>query len=234
MTRETLNRLLAIETSAEACSVALYCDGETRSFFELAPMRHAELLLPAVQALLAESGLALVDLDAIAFGCGPGSFTSLRIGIGVVQGLAWGAELPVVPVSSLAVVAQEAADIATAAFSSICVAVDARMQEVYAANFRCGGNGIVSIAGHEQVCPPTRVQALAGGPYIAAGNGFRQFRELDQLALNASECLPALHPRAETVCKLALDWLNRNEPLPAGMAQPVYVRNQVAEKPKQN
>ncbi len=233
MTRKSLTRLLAIETSAEACSVALYCDGETRSFFELAPMRHAELLLPAVQALLAESGLALVNLDAIAFGRGPGSFTSLRIGIGVVQGLAWGAELPVVPVSSLAAVAQEAVDTAVSGFSSICVAVDARMQEVYTANFRCGGNGIVSIAGEEQVCEPARVRALTGGPYIAAGNGFRQFRELDQLALNASECLPAVRPRAETVCKLALDWLNSNEPLPAVMAQPVYVRNQVAEKPKQ-
>lgn len=232
MKREPVSRLLAIETSAEACSVALCCDGETRSFFELAPMRHAELLLPAVQALLAESGLALANLDAIAFGRGPGSFTSLRIGIGVVQGLAWGAELPVVPVSSLAAVAQEAADTAVPGFSSICVAVDARMQEVYAANFRCGGNGIVASAGEEQVCEPGQVRALAGGPYIAAGNGFRQFRELDQLALNAGECLPAVRPRAETVCKLALDWLCSHDPLPAAMAQPVYVRNQVASKPK--
>ncbi len=112
------------------------------------------------------------NLDAIAFGRGPGSFTSLRIGIGVVQGLAWGAELPVVPVSSLAAVAQEAADTAVSGFSSICVAVDARMQEVYTANFRCGGNGIVASAGEEHVCEPGRVRALAGGPYIAAGNGF--------------------------------------------------------------
>jgi tRNA threonylcarbamoyladenosine biosynthesis protein TsaB len=224
--------LLAIETSGEACSVALQHDGRMHSFFELAPMRHAELLLPAVQTLLDASGLALGNLDAIAFGRGPGSFTSLRIGIGVVQGLAWAAELPVVPVSSLATVAQQAADSSKSGVSSICVAVDARMQEVYTANFRIGGNGIVALAGEERVCEPGRVcGALEGGPWIAAGNGFELFDELDQLAAGASDCLPGIRPRAETVCKLALDWLSRNEPLPAGWAQPVYVRNQVASKP---
>jgi tRNA threonylcarbamoyladenosine biosynthesis protein TsaB len=225
-----VTKLLAIETSGEACSVALFCDGQTLSFFEHAPMRHAELLLPAVQSLLGESGLALGNLDAIAFGRGPGSFTSLRIGIGVVQGLAWAAELPVVPVSSLAAVAQDAADSSESAIASICVAVDARMQEVYTANFRPGSNGIVLLEGEERVCGPGRVQPLAGAPWIAAGNGFEQFRELDQLASNALECRLHIRPRAETVCKLALDWLDGNEPLPAGMAQPVYVRNQVASK----
>ncbi|MCJ7815119.1 MAG: tRNA (adenosine(37)-N6)-threonylcarbamoyltransferase complex dimerization subunit type 1 TsaB [Xanthomonadales bacterium] len=226
-----MTRLLAIESSAEACSVALYRDGEMHVFFEHAPMRHAELLLPAVQSLLTKTGLALENLDAIAFGRGPGSFTSLRIGIGVVQGLAWGAGLPVVPVSSLAAVAQDAVDTAGSGFSSICVAVDARMQEVYTANFRCSSNGIVALAGEERVCEPGLVRALADGPFIAAGNGFERFRELDQLASNAGECHPGIRPRAETICKLALDWLTRNEPLPAGMAQPVYVRNKVASKP---
>jgi tRNA threonylcarbamoyladenosine biosynthesis protein TsaB len=225
-----MTRLLAIETSAEACSVTLDCDGDTRSFFEHAPMRHAELLLPAVKALLIEAGLELASLDAIAFGRGPGSFTSLRIGIGVVQGLAWGADLPVVPVSSLAALAQSAADSAESGFSSICVAVDARMQEVYSANFRCNANGIVTLAGEERVCRPGLVRALSDERYIAAGNGFEKFRELDPLASNASEYQPGIRPRAEMICKLALDWLAGNEPLPAGMAQPVYVRNKVASK----
>jgi tRNA threonylcarbamoyladenosine biosynthesis protein TsaB len=226
-----VTKLLAIETSAEACSVALHCDGQTLSFFEHAPMRHAELLLPAVQSLLSEAGLTLGNLDAIAFGRGPGSFTSLRIGIGVVQGLAWAAELPVVPVSSLATVAQGAADISKSGKASICVAVDARMQEVYTANFRPGSNGIVERAGEERVCEPRGVRALERGPWIAAGNGFELFDELNQFATDARDCYPDIRPRAETVCKLALDWLSGNEPLPAGMAQPVYVRNQVASKP---
>jgi len=222
--------LLAIETSGEACSVALHHDGETQGFFELAPMRHAELLLPAVQTLLDKSGLALGNLDAIAFGRGPGSFTSLRIGIGVVQGLAWAAELPVVPVSSLAAIAQDAADISKLGITSICVAIDARMQEVYTANFRIGSNGIVMLGGEERVCGSGRVRPPAGGPWIAAGNGFEQFTELDQLASKAFERHPQIRPRAETVCRLALDWLSGNDPLPADMAQPVYVRNQVALK----
>jgi len=226
-----MTKLLAIETSAEACSVALYLNGETRAHIEHAPGHHAELLLPSIQKLLDEACLPLAELDAIAFGRGPGSFTSLRIGIGVVQGLAWGAGLPVVPVSSLAAVAQDAADAAISDFSSICVAVDARMQEVFTANFLCGENGMVTAASDELVCDPDRVPALDRGPFLAAGNGFDRFQSLELLASGACECHPGIRPRAETVCKLALAWLDSNQPLPAGMAQPVYVRNKVASKP---
>lgn len=229
-----MTNMLAIETSAEACSVALYCDGDTRVFFEHAPMRHAELLLPAVQSLMAEAGIQLTQLEAIAFGRGPGSFTSLRIGIGVVQGLAWGAEIPVVPVSSLAAVAQDAADVAETSATAICVALDARMQEVYTANFHCGSTGIVFADNEERVCVPDRVKAPGDEQFIAAGNGFERFGELGQLVSSSAECHPGIKPRAETVCKLALDWLRSNEPVLAGLAQPVYVRNDVASKPGRN
>jgi len=229
-----MTKLLAVETSTEACSVALYSDGETREFYEYAPMRHAELLLPAIQSLLDAAGLPLADLDAIAFGRGPGSFTSLRIGIGVVQGLAWGAGLPVVPVSSLAAVAQAAIAVTTAEVSTICVAMDARMQEVYTANFQRGGDGFVITPSEEQVCSPGLVSVPDDGPFLAAGNGFDRFEELRPLASRASECHPDIWPRAGVICKLALKWLESNEPLTAGLAQPVYVRNNVASKPTPN
>ena len=226
-------KLLAIETSTEACSVALYSDGKTSEFYELAPMRHAELLLPAIQSLLDAAGLPLANLDAIAFGRGPGSFTSLRIGIGVVQGLAWGAGLRVVPVSSLAAVAQAVIEEKKGSdpfFSSICVAMDARMQEVYTANFQRGDDGYVMASGEERVCSPDLVSVPEDEPFIAAGNGFERFEELRPLAAKAAECHPDIWPRASVICKLALKWLESNEPLSAGLAQPVYVRNNVAKK----
>lgn len=223
--------LIAIETSAEACSVALHCRGETIEQFELAPMRHAEILLPAVQSLLRQADRSLAQLDLIAFGRGPGSFTSLRIGIGVVQGLAWGAGLPVVPVSSLAAVAQQAAEAATETVSPVWVAMDARMHEVYTASFSWDGAGVVKALGEERVCPPGQLRCPESGDYIAAGNGFERFTELQSMAERATSCQPDAWPRAAMICRLALDWLESNEPLPAAMAQPVYVRNKVASKP---
>jgi tRNA threonylcarbamoyladenosine biosynthesis protein TsaB len=235
-----MNRLLSIETSTEACSVALSIDGNTREKFEQAPRRHAELILPMVRSLLAEAELALGQLDGIAFGRGPGSFTSLRIGIGVVQGLAWGADLPVVPVSSLAAVAQFALERdLPAGVCRICVAMDARMQEVYTANFEVDVDGFVILSGEEQVCAPGEVcPQEASGEYpngaaevCAAGNGFELYPELEKLAGVLGHCIPDCWPRASVISRLAARWLENNAPLPAAQAQPVYIRNQVAIKP---
>lgn len=243
-------QLLAIETSSEACSVALSVDGRLYEAYELAPLRHAEILLPAVERLLAEAGVGLSALDAIAFGRGPGSFTSLRIGIGVVQGLAWAAGLPVVPVSSLAALAQDAVeqsgngagngagnlpgnpdnDGAPRARERICVAVDARMQEVFTGKFELGPDGLVRAAGEERVCPASAV-AAGPAPFVAAGNGFERFTELEPLCRAARVCLPGLWPRAAMVLRLAEAWLQTHDALPAALAQPVYIRNDVAEKP---
>lgn len=234
------DRLLAIETSSEACSVAVLMDGEILERFEHAPMKHAERLLPAVRALLAEGQVGLGDLDAIAFGRGPGSFTSLRIGIGVVQGLAWGAGLPVVPVSSLAAVAQEAAGrLAEAAAGGsgesgppaarIHVAVDARMGEVFTGDFSVAADGLVRALGEERVCAPGELGS-ASGPFVAAGNGFERFEELQAAGALALACYPDIWPRAAMIARLAEGWLRESDPLPAAQAQPVYIRNQVAIK----
>jgi tRNA threonylcarbamoyladenosine biosynthesis protein TsaB len=224
-----VTRLLAIETSSEACSVALSLGEEilTRDFRE--PRRHAELLLPAVGAVLAEAGTDLRALDAIAFGRGPGSFTSLRIGIGVVQGLAWGAELGVVPVSSLAVLAQGAAARHDAG-TTVLVAMDARMGEVFHARYKIAASGLVELQGEEQVDSPQSVPAADDSTMIGAGNGFESYPELRRLAGPFAAVYRDLWPAASNLIPLALAWLSRHEPLPAHRAQPVYIRDDVAEK----
>lgn len=229
-----MKRILAIETSAEACSVAL-ADGETvTERFEHAPMKHAELILPMVSGLLGEAGWKATDLDTIAFGRGPGSFTSLRIGIGVVQGLAWGADIPVVPVSSLATVAQLAINRATGGMpekSEVLVAMDARMGEVFHGRFRPSQNGGVESVGNEQVSAPGDVRLEGVG--VAAGNGFDRYEELVARKSEVTSCFADLWPRASIVIQLARHWLENNEALPPALAQPVYIRNDVAHKPAQ-
>lgn len=227
-----MSRLLAVETSSEACSVALMLGQETiaREFHE--PRRHAELLLPAVREVLAESGLALADLDAIAFGRGPGSFTSLRIGIGVVQGLAWGADIGVVPVSSLAALARGAARRhGCKGGARVVTAMDARMGEVFHAKFEVSDGGDVKVIGGEHVAPPAALTVSPAGDWIAAGNGFQRFPELERLGHSMVAVYTQLWPSAREVADLAGYWLTTNQALPAHQAQPVYIRDHVADKP---
>ena len=225
-----MTRILAIETSTESCSVALNAGAEVLERFELAPMKHAELILPFVRGLLADAGWSPGDVDVIAFGRGPGSFTSLRIGIGVVQGLAWGADVPVAPVSSLQAVAQAAIESGAAA-DTVLVAMDARMNEVFHAAYRRDDLGIAQPLGEEGVAAPAALSAPNAGDYITAGNGFARFKELAPLAAAARSNRPDLWPRAAVVLALAQHWLSDHAPLPPEQAQPVYIRNTVAEKP---
>lgn len=122
-------RILAIDTATEACSVAVWNQGEIHALFELCPREHTQRILPMVQQVLAESGLALNQLDALAFGRGPGSFTGVRIGIGIAQGLALGADLPMLGISTLQTMAQGAWRVCGA--ERVLAAIDARMGEVY-------------------------------------------------------------------------------------------------------
>ncbi len=229
-----MTRLLAIETSSEACSVALQLGDTVLQRHQHQPLQHAELLLPAVHGLLDEAGVALASLEAIVFGRGPGSFTSLRIGIGAVQGLAWGAELPVVPVSSLAAVAQAAwqqlgGNHDTA--GHILAAMDARMSEVFHGLFRMTEQGVVEAAGPEAVSPPAEVVMPDASGSIAAGNAFARYPELAQQARALSHVADGVLPEAVALLPLALHWLRSHAPLPASAAQPVYVRDKVADKP---
>ncbi|WP_341581433.1 tRNA (adenosine(37)-N6)-threonylcarbamoyltransferase complex dimerization subunit type 1 TsaB [Marinobacter metalliresistant] len=230
-------KLLALDTSSEGCSAALLVDGEISERFELAPRGHTRLLMPMVRELLLAQGLVPEDLDVLAFACGPGSFTGLRIATGVVQGLAWGLDIPVVPVSSLEAVALgaiETLDIpghSIPGHSGIAVAFDARMGEVYWGCFECRA-GIPVLLGEEQVCLPSDV-ALPSGPdhWYGVGQGWQYRSGMPSAITGQVETIDeALVLRASWVARLAAIGYRQGKAVPAEQAQPVYIRDEVAWK----
>ena len=195
-----------------------------------APREHVQRILPMIDAVLAESAWTLRDLDAIAFARGPGSFTGLRICIGVVQGLAYGANLPVVPVSTLAALAQTAVDTQRIGSGSyLCSAIDARMDEIYCGWFRVGADGLVIAACEEMVCAPEALPLFdipVTSECYGVGTGWRYAERLPHFKRVRSDA--DLLPRASAVARLAwLEW-NNGVRLTAGEAQRVYLRNDVA------
>ena len=217
--------LLALDTSTDVCSVALMIGSKMRER-DISGMRHAESILPSVQALLADGGITLGKLDAIAFGRGPGSFTSLRIGAAVVQGLAFGAGIPVLPVSSLAALAQ------STDAQRVLAALDARMGQVYTASFLRGEDGLMRPFGAEMVCAPNDVPLPDGMDWTGAGSGWDQFSDLlgQRLGNRLKDWLPGVYPRARGVAALAMPCLAAGEALAPEQALPVYVRDDVARK----
>jgi tRNA threonylcarbamoyladenosine biosynthesis protein TsaB len=219
-------RLLALDTSTESCSVALLLGDDIRLRVEITERSHAELVLPMVDALLAEAGLELGDLDGIAFGRGPGAFTGLRIAAGVVQGLAFGADLKVAPVSSLAAVAMQVPGLPG---ESVLVCNDARMGEVYWGVFRLEVAGSVTALLQEWVSPPERVGEGAAQLSHAAGNALASHPVLaERLARLGLRLHEGLLPRADAVAHLGARVLASGEGVPADQALPVYVRDDVA------
>ena len=216
-------KLLALDTSSEGCSAALLVDGEISERFELAPRGHTRLLMPMVRELLAEKNLAPAELDALAFACGPGSFTGVRIATGVVQGLAWGLDIPV------ALGAIDSLEIPEDA--GIAVAFDARMGEVYWGCFAARSGVPVALA-PEQVCPPEAVTLPAGAErWCGAGPGW-QYRaampaEVSERVDTVDETLVL---RAAWVARLAVIAFGQGKAVPAEQAQPVYIRDEVAWK----
>jgi len=189
-------------------------------------MRHAETILPSVQALLTEADVNLRDLDVIAFGRGPGSFTSLRIGASVVQGLAFGAGLPVLAVSSLAALAQ------SCGAQRVHAAIDARMGQVYVATFERGKDGQVVASGPECVCAPVEAPLPDGVGWTGSGSGWDQYADAlsARLGTRLEKWLPGQFPRAGAVAALAAERYVAGEALPPERALPVYVRDDVARK----
>jgi len=218
-------RILALDTATELCSAALLA-GSTLISREVETARgHAEQILPMVDALLTEARISLRDLDAIAFGRGPGGFTGVRLAASVAQGLAFGAQLPVIPVSDLRATAQRAFDLDRQSLR-VLVCNDARMQEVYWACFEHTADGLASLTGSEHVGSSSGVQLPPGwvAPVTGAGRGFRVYPDLGKFV---SGTFDDLLPRASEIARLAVDAAR----VPPEQAIPVYLRDDVAKPP---
>lgn len=219
-------RLLAVDTSTEACSAALLHDGEVRLRWALTERGHAELILPMIDELMEKAGLPIARLDALAFGRGPGAFTGLRIACGVVQGLALGAGLRVVAISSLAAVAEQ---VPAREGETVLVCNDARMGEVYFGAYRRGAGGAVEALTGEAVAPPERVPSHTLGATHAAGNGLQRHAGLrDRLEGAGLRIHDGLWPRADAVARLGALEFAMGRTLPPELALPHYVRDEVA------
>jgi tRNA threonylcarbamoyladenosine biosynthesis protein TsaB len=231
-------RVLAIDTSTEACSAALlWSDGELRQRFIVTERGHADLILPMIDGLLVEAGCKLVDLDGLAFGRGPGGFTGLRIAAGVIQGLAYGAGLPVAPVSSLAAVAFLAPSCPSClscpsapSSDGILVCNDARMNEVYWGCFRFDPDDpcVPIVLAQEAVGPEDRVQPASAVTHFA-GNGIARYPALQARLESAglSYCT-GVYPRADAIARLGERMLQQGDGVDAAGALPLYIRDDVA------
>jgi tRNA threonylcarbamoyladenosine biosynthesis protein TsaB len=215
-----MTTILAIETSTELASAALLI-GERLIQRELSGVQtHSQGILPMVQDLLSEAGIALARCDAIGFGCGPGAFTGVRTACGIVQGLAYGAGLPVLPVVTLRAMA-EGARRSHGVNEVLCV-LDARMEEFYWAGYRHAAGGWEELAAPQLSRVPALPSGGSGGPALVLGKGV----DLGELPVGVK--LVAGMPHASQVAHLALrDYLD-GKAMPAEMAQPLYLRNKVA------
>lgn len=224
-------RILAIDTATEACSVALLNEDRLLAHFELCAREHTQRILPLVQQILQEGGVALKDLDALAFGRGPGSFTGVRIGIGIAQGLSLGANLPLIGVSTLKTMAQSAWRLHGA--SRVLAAIDARMGEVYWAEYQRDEQGNWQGEETEAVLKPdaaaARMAALSG-QWACVGTGWQAWPQLAENSALALTLSDVTLPCAEDMLPLAQQALAAGMTVAPENAEPTYLRNEVTWK----
>jgi tRNA threonylcarbamoyladenosine biosynthesis protein TsaB len=234
-------KLLAVETATEACSAALYVDGIVTERFELTPKEHTRLILPMIDSLMADAGLKPQQLDALAFGRGPGSFTGVRIATGLIQGIAFGADLPVVPVSTLAAIAQDFFDnnkahrerlkAKLATFNVAFTAMDARMGEIFWGVYQRDEQGFAELIGKESVTPAVAVEFPdLSGVGVGSGWGVYSHELMTRLADRVSYCEIDLLPRAGAIARLGARGFEQGLAVAVEQAMPVYLRDKVAKK----
>ena len=223
-------KILAIDTATEACSAALYIDGDIEQQYELAPREHTQLVLGMADSLLQQAGLSIPQLDALAFGRGPGSFTGVRIATGVIQGMAYAADLPVVPVSTLASIAQSAYE--DHGCDRVLSAIDARMGGVYWSEYVIR-DGLAELLDEEMVTTPDQVP-LVEGSWVGAGSGWKGHKDalLSRLAGHISQRYEDYFPQSASIARLAAQGYENGQAVEAAQAVPVYLRNDVAKKAK--
>jgi len=222
-------KLLAVETATEACSAALLIDGEVSERWELAPRAHTRLLLPMIDGLMAEAGLLPNQLDALAFGCGPGSFTGVRIATAVAHGIALGADLPVLPVSTLAALAQDY--YGHHAATTLFTAMDARMGEIFWGVYQRGQQGMAELVGKESVLAVEHV-ALPNIPGVGLGSGWLAYGQgLKRRFGGLVKGIVAenVWPKASAIARLGEHLYGKGLAVPVELAQPVYLRDKVAK-----
>ncbi len=223
-------KILAIDTATEACSAALLLGDTLLARYEELRRGHAELILPMVDALLAEAGIGLRELDCLAVGRGPGAFTGVRIAVSVAQGLAFGSDRLIVPISDLAALAQRGADSRSA--KNILACLDARIGEVYWAAFQVQPDDLVLGITDERVDSPTSVVAPEGGPWFGVGTGWAAHPDLgprmEQSGVALAGIDASLLPRAHEIARLAVREFRAGRAVPPAQALPVYVRDRVA------
>lgn len=231
-----MSNILVIDTATETCSVALKYHDKVYKRSKIAPREHGELVLPMVDAVLTEAGVRLDQLDVIAYGQGPGAFTGLRICISIVQGLAFGVQLPVVGISSLQTMAQGLYK--TTQAEHVLAAIDARMSEVYWGYYRLDANGLMVLSGEELVCAP-EVVTVSGADtsitYNAVGTGWQTYSKELSETLNLPIIIQKepLYPVAEDMLPMAEHLYQQGQSFSAEQALPVYLRDNVAKKAKQ-
>ena len=221
-------KILALDTSTEYCSIAVWQDGEILSREVLAEQRHSELILPMLRQILGETALTLAQLDGIAFGAGPGSFTGLRIACGVAQGLAFGADLPVIGICTLEALAEAAGG------NNVIAALDARMSEIYHAAYIKTVDGWQPVSG-PTLCPPQQAPSVRGMGWMGCGSGFSMYREALRIRYDGciKHVIGNLRPHAREMVQLAGPGFAKGLGVDPADATPLYIRNKVALKEKE-
>lgn len=219
-------KLLALDTATEACSAALWQDGQLLQRYAAAGRSHTELVMPMTKGLMAEAGCAFSQLDGVVCGVGPGSFAGVRIGVGFVKGLALALDRPVVGVSSLAMLAQAAMQQGA---ENVLAAIDARMGEIYLGVYRRNAAGLAALDGVESVCKPV-LPALPPADWTGIGTGWGTYAEALRASVSGTLCSAdgTALPRAEQALTLAIPVFRAGQAISSDELMPVYLRNKVA------